>query len=105
MKLLILTAVRTFEEQVRKILETENVLSYSYTNVTGYRDSTQDSVARNWFATEMNRAESLLFFAFVSEEIGNKVFKAVEELNTTCDLRSKVHIVICPIDKYNSITN
>lgn len=105
MKLLILTAVRTFENEVRKILETEGVLSYSYTTVTGYRDSTQDSVSRNWFATEMNKAESILFFAFVSEEISNRVFGAVEELNMTCDLRSKVHIMISPIEKHNTITH
>lgn len=105
MKLLILTAVRTFEKQVRKILETEGVLSYSYTTVTGYRDSTQDSVSRNWFATEMNKAESILFFAFVHEETSNKVFDAVEKLNTTCDLRSKVHIMVSPIEKYNTVTH
>lgn len=105
MKLLILTAVRTFEKQVRKILETEGVLSYSYTTVTGYRDSTQDSVSRNWFATEMNKAESILFFAFVSEATSNQVFDAVEKLNATCDLHSKVHIMISPIEKYNTVTH
>lgn len=105
MKLLILTAVRTFEEQVRKALESNGVLTYSYTSVTGYRDSTKDSVSRNWFATEMNKAESILFFAFVNEETSNRVFDAIEELNTTCDLRSKVHIMVSPIEKYNTVTH
>lgn len=105
MKLLIITAVRTFEEQVRKALESNGVLTYSYTSVTGYRDSTKDSVSRNWFATEMNKAESILFFAFVNEETSNRVFDAIEELNTTCDLRSKVHIMVIPIEKYNTVTH
>lgn len=105
MKLLIITAVRTFEEQVRKALESNGVLTYSYTSVTGYRDSTKDSVSRNWFATEMNKAESILFFAFVNEETSNRVFDAIEELNTTCDLRSKVHIMVSPIEKYNTVTH
>lgn len=105
MKLLIITAVKAFEQNVKKILEENLVLTYSYNPVIGYRDSTQDAVSRNWFATEMNRVESLLFFAFVPEETSEKVFADIEKLNQTCDLRSRVHIAITPIEKYNSLKN
>lgn len=101
MKLLIITAVKTFEEKVKKLLTENNVITYSYSSVTGYRDSTQEGVSRNWFATEMNKTESFLFFAFVSAETSENVFKAIEELNTTCDIHSKVHIAVTPIEKSN----
>jgi len=103
MKLLIITAAKTFEKKVRDLLETNLVPTFSYTSVTGYRDSTQEGVSRNWFATEMNKTESLLFFAFVSKETSEKVFKAVEALNETCDIHSRVHIVVSPIEKTNTI--
>lgn len=101
MKLLIITSVKTFEEKVKKLLTENNVITYSYSSVTGYRDSTQEGVSRNWFATEMNKTESFLFFAFVSDETSENVFKAIEELNTTCDIHSKVHIAVTPIEKSN----
>lgn len=101
MKLLIITSVKTFEEKVKKLLLENNVSTYSYSSVTGYRDSTQESVNRNWFATEMNKTESLLFFAFVSDETSKNVFKAIEKLNTSCDIQSKVHIAVTTIEKSN----
>jgi nitrogen regulatory protein PII len=101
MKLLIITAVKTFEEKVKKLLTENNVITYSYSSVTGYRDSTQEGVSRNWFAIEMNKTESLLFFAFVSAETSENVFETIEELNTTCDIHSRVHIAITPIEKSN----
>ena len=38
MKLLIITAVEAFEENVKTILKKNGVLSYSYNKVIGYRD-------------------------------------------------------------------
>src|SRR5690554_1986159 len=105
MKLLLITSVKTFEEKVKKLLADNGVITYSYNSVIGYRDSTQEAVSRNWFATEMNKTESLLFFAFVSAETSENVFEAIEELNKTCDIHSKVHIAITPIEKINSLKN
>lgn len=103
MKLLIITAVNAFEENVKSILKANGVLSYSYNNVIGYRDSTLDDVAGNWFATEMNKDESLLFFAFVSTTVAEKVFESIEKFNSESGLGSSIHIAVSPIEKSNSI--
>ena len=102
MKLLVITAVKEYTENIRDILMKNKVCTFSYTGVTGYRDSTRDDVGGNWFATEMNKTESLLFFAFVSDKTSEHVFGAIEELNKTCDIDSKVHIAITPIEKSNT---
>lgn len=101
MKLLIITAVHAYEEKVKKILADNRILSYSYTGVTGYRDSTQDEVSSNWFGTEMNKVESLMFFAFVPEPAAEQVFSEIEKINGEADLRSRIHVTIAPIDKHN----
>lgn len=103
MKLLIITAVNAFEEDVKSILKANSVLSYSYNKVIGYRDSTLDDVAGNWFATEMNKDESLLFFAFVNIEVSEKVFESIAKFNTENELGSRIHIAVSPIEKSNSI--
>ncbi len=103
MKLLIITAVNAFEENVKSILKANDVLSYSYNKVIGYRDSTLDDVAGNWFATEMNKDESLLFFAFVNTHVAEKVFESIENFNTDSKIGSRIHIAVSPIEKSNSI--
>lgn len=103
MKLLIITAVNAFEENVKSILKENGVLSYSYNNVIGYRDSSLDSVENNWFASEMNKDESLLFFAFVSTEVSEKVFESIEKFNSENETGSRIHIAVSPIEKSNSI--
>lgn len=103
MKLLIVTAVKAFEKNVRMILEENGVLSFSYAPVTGYRDSTQDSMSKNWFGTEMNKVDSLLFFAFVPEEVSETVFEKIEQHNENCTQESRIHISVLPIEKHNPI--
>lgn len=101
MKLLIITAANSYQYSVKNLLAENKVITYSYSAVTGYRDSTKDAVKDNWFASEMNKTESLLFFAFVQDEQSEQIFSAVEELNRTMDLHSKVHIAISSIEKSN----
>ncbi len=103
MKLLIITAVNAFEEDVKSIFKANGVLSYSYNKVIGYRDSTLDDVAGNWFASEMNKDESLLFFAFVNTEVSEKVFESIAKFNTENEIGSRIHIAVSPIERSNSI--
>lgn len=103
MKLVVITAVKAFEDQIKELLADQGVKAFSYNAVKGYRDMS-DEHKSNWFASSMNQVDSLLFFAFVDSETSDQVFDAVEALNQTCDIRSKVHIGITGLDKFNSIT-
>lgn len=102
MKLLIITAVKAFEENVKEILKTNQVLNYSYNPVIGYRDSTLDSVSNNWFGTEMNKSESILFFAFVAQTESDNVFNDIEKFNENNEMKTKIHVFVSPIEKSNT---
>ncbi|HLS30193.1 MAG TPA: hypothetical protein VK021_05005 [Flavobacteriaceae bacterium] len=103
MKLIIITAVKTFEERIKKMLAGNGVYAFSYNSVSGFRDVSKEGPNRSWFANPNNKVDSLLFFAMVSAEIADKVFDAVQDENTTCDLRTKIHIGITDMEKFNSI--
>ena len=68
MKLLIITAITAFEEDIKQMLKEAEVSTFTYKYVTGYRDSTMDSIENNWFGYEMNENESVLFYAFQTRE-------------------------------------
>lgn len=101
MKLVIITAIAEFDKEVKKMLKEAKVLSYSYRDVKGYRDSTEDAVETNWFASEMNETESILFFAFVAKENVDKLFELVNEFNDKQETLSHIHVAILNVENQN----
>ena len=68
MKLLIITAISTFEKDIKKMLKQAEVKTFSYKEVKGYKDISEEALENNWFASEINETESILFYAFVKKE-------------------------------------
>ena len=101
MKLAIITAIREFEKDIKLQLKKADVKTYSMKEVTGYRDSTEDSIESNWFSSEMNQTQSILFYAFVKKENVGKLFNLVQEFNSKQKTMSKIHLAIINIEKSN----
>jgi nitrogen regulatory protein PII len=101
MKLLIITAVAQFENEVKQILKKAQIKTFSYREVTGYRNTSEDAIESNWFGTEMNENESILFYAFVENEKIDSVFNAIDEFNAKQETLSHIHSVIINIKKSN----
>ena len=101
MKLLLITAVREFEKDIKQILKKSDVKSFSYKDVTGFKDSSEDSMEKNWFATEMNENESILFYAFVDNEKVDHLFELVDDFNAKQKSASHIHVAVLCIEKSN----
>lgn len=101
MKLVLITAIAEFDKEVKKMLKEAKVLSYSYNQVKGYRDSTEDAVETNWFGSEMNETESVVFYAFVQKENIDNLFEQVEAFNAKQKTVSHVHIAVFGIERNN----
>jgi nitrogen regulatory protein PII len=99
MKLLIITAVKAFENDIKQILKSAEVSSYTYKDVKGYRDASELSIQENWFANEMNESEALFFYAFVKKENVDVVFDKVKEFNKNQGSLSSVHVATLNIEK------
>ena len=103
MKLLLITAVAEFGNEVKQILKTSNVNTYSYKEVKGYRNTSEDALGSNWFGTEMNENESILFYAFVQKQNVDIVFDAVNEFNNKQETVSHIHVAVLNIEKSNEL--
>lgn len=101
MKLLLITAIAEFSKEVKQILKIANVKNYSYQEVVGYRNASYDAINSNWFGTEMNENESVMFYAFVDKENVDLVFDAVTEFNSKQETLSHIHTAIINIEKSN----
>ena len=82
MKLLMITAIEAFQKDIKFLLKKSSIITFSYTNVKGFRDLTEESVGDNWFASEMNDSQSLIFYAFVKKE--NAAMEEVTQCSVGC---------------------
>lgn len=101
MKLVIITAIKEFEKDIKHQLKKADVKTFSFRDVTGYRDSTEDAIESNWFSREMNQTNSILFYAFVKKENIDMLFSSVNDFNAQQQTESHIHIVVLNIEKSN----
>ena len=101
MKLLLITAVAEFEKEVKQILKKAQVKTFSYREVTGYRDTSEDAIESNWFGTEMNENESIMFYAFVEKENVDLGCNAITEFNAKQETLSHIHFAVINIEGSN----
>lgn len=101
MKLVVITAIAEFEKDIKKMLKEAKVKSYSYRDVKGFRDASEEGVETNWFGSEMNETESIVFYAFVSKENVSILFDLMKEFNDKQESISHVHLAVLTIDQYN----
>ncbi len=101
MKLLLITAVREFEKDIKQLLKKAQVKSFSYKDVKGFKDNSEDALEANWFAANEQEMESILFYAFVNEEKVDGLFEMVNGFNAEQVSKSNIHIAVLNIEKSN----
>ncbi|MFH6768853.1 hypothetical protein V8G56_08905 [Gaetbulibacter aquiaggeris] len=101
MKLVIITAIKQFEKDIKLQLKKAEVRTFSFKEVTGYRDSTEDAIESNWFSSEMNQTESIVFYAFVKKENVDMLFKLINDFNDKQKTMSHIHLAVINIEKSN----
>ncbi len=101
MKLLIITAVSAFENDIKKMLQQAEVKSFSYSNIKGFRDNSEEGVETNWFGKDTDETASFLFYAFVNRENVDLLFDLVSAFNDKQQSQSKIHVAVVNIEKSN----
>ena len=79
MKLLIITAVITYEKEIKQLLK--------------------QAIESNSFANEINETASILFYAFVKKENIELFMNSVESFNEKQETFSRVHVAVLNIEK------
>jgi nitrogen regulatory protein PII len=100
MKLVLITAIAEFEKDVKKMLKEAKVKSYSYRDVKGFRDASEENVEDNWFGSEMNETDSVVFYAFILQQNLETLFEEVDQFNKEQKTISKVHLAVFSVEQY-----
>ena len=81
MKLLLITAIKEFESEVKNILVKAGSKSFTYGEVKGFKNDERSTSSSNWFASAYSEIDSLLFTVFVPEENTPLILKKIQEFN------------------------
>lgn len=100
MKLVVITAIAAFEKEVKKMLKEAKVKSYSYRDVKGFRDASEEGIEDNWFGSEMNETDSVVFYAFILQQNLEALIDEVSEFNRNQESVTKVHVAVLSVEKY-----
>jgi len=100
MKLVLITAVHSFKREIQHLLKQSGVKTYSYRDVTGFKDLSEEALASNWFGSEVNENESIAFYAFVPVENLDKLYQLILTFNQELETKSKVHLATFNIEKF-----
>ena len=101
MKLLIITAIADFDKDIKKMLKQASVKTFTYKEVKGFNDISEESIDSNWFGSEMNENESILYYAFVKKENVDMLFESVNQFNAKQETLSQIHIAVLNFEKSN----
>ncbi|NRS88502.1 nitrogen regulatory protein PII [Flavobacterium sp. 7E] len=101
MKLLIITAISSFDSEVKRMLKQSDVKTFTYKTVTGFKDLSEEAIESNWFGSESNESESILYYAFVKKEKVDSFFELVNTFNNEQKTASHIQIAVLNIEKSN----
>ena len=100
MKLLIVTAVAQFRDQVYELFKKANIESFSGSGIDGYKNSQALLKTSSWFPGEVGGVGSHLFFAFTSEEKVDRLLQLVINFNQDLETDNPLKMVVLPVEKY-----
>ena len=100
MKLVIVTAVEEFREEVLKIFKKANIENFSSSDIDGYKNSPSLLMASNWFSAGKGNTESMMFFSFTNKEKIDDLFILLEEFNNNLKTKNPLKAVVVPVEKF-----
>ena len=100
MKLVIVTAVEEFQNDVLKLFKKSNIENFSSSDIDGYKNVPALLMASNWFSAAKGGNESVLFFSFTEDENIDALFKNIKEFNENLETNNPLKAIVVPIEKY-----
>ncbi|MBT8313885.1 MAG: hypothetical protein KJP26_05440 [Maribacter sp.] len=99
MKLLLVTAVEQFEEEVIKLFKKAEIENFSGSEIDGYKPPVSLLMKSNWFPKDKGGVESSLFFSFTEDRKIDTIFGLIKEFNANLETNNPIKAVVVPIER------
>lgn len=100
MKLLVLTAVKSFEKEAIKLFKKAGITAFSNTDINGFKSDDQENLIDNWFSSSSEKVKSILFFTFSDVNKINILLDELEAFNQNIESDNPIRAIVLNIEKY-----
>jgi hypothetical protein len=100
MKLLLVTLVEEYHDEVMALLKKAGINNYSSSDIGGHKDAPTLLKAAGWFPSEKSDTDSHLFFSFTTDEKIDVLFELLQEFNENLETNNPVKAVVLPIERF-----
>jgi hypothetical protein len=99
MKLLMVTVVEDFHNDVLHMFKQAEINNFSESEIGGHKSPSSILSSSNWFSSEKSETQSNIFFSFTEDKNIDVLFKILKEYNNNIETNNPVHAVVLPIEK------
>ncbi|MGC6285412.1 MAG: hypothetical protein ACON4X_07130 [Polaribacter sp.] len=100
MKLVIVTAVKEYQDKVLKVFQQSGIENFSSSSIDGYKNQSSIITAQSWFPSVKGGNQSLLYFSFTQQEMIESLLNNIKELNTKLEDYNPIRAIVLPIEQY-----
>lgn len=100
MKLLIVTVVEEYHEDIIRLFKEAKIENFSESDIDGYKSSASLLMTSSWFPSRKGGADSRMFFSFTEAERIDTAFKLIKEFNDNLVTYNPIKAIVVPIEKY-----
>ena len=100
MKLLVLTAVKSYEKEAIRLFKHAKINTFSSTDINGFKSNDNENLIDNWFSASNLKIESILFFSFTDQYSIDTLLQGLHQLNRTLKEESPIRAIVLDIYKF-----
>jgi len=99
MKLVMVTSVEEFHNDILQIFKESGIQNFSESGIDGYKNVPTILSSSNWFATNKGATNSILLFSFTEEEKIDTLFELLKGYNNNLETNNPIKAVVLPIER------
>lgn len=100
MKLLIITAVKTYEKQAVQLFKKAGILAFSNADINGFKTMDQQDLIDNWFSSSNKHVKSVLFFSFSEADKIDMLLEELDHFNKGIETENPLRAIVLNIEKF-----
>lgn len=102
MKLIIVTALKEYSEQVAAIFKKADIHVFSATDTIGFKDGAEQNPLDSWFGAGDARFDSVFLFSFTGNENADKTIQLINLYNQEQPGDFPIRAFVLPVEKFSN---
>lgn len=99
MKQVIVLSIKDYESELQKVLKGLDIPAFSKVDIEGCRNTVGGADLSNWFANKADSDFSVMYFAFVLDEVADHILDAIQRWNENTGDQNPMHAFIQSVER------